>query len=180
MSRLSAGYRSFESHCVWTVWHEMCCTLTDCSECCFRNVYIETLVKTHALPHLWQSRFPNGFWELVPVVRHYIANSFDLHRPMGLHSTTDREISRFWTEKEGFAMLPSGYRCDIDCGLGNWRASDKITCVDFHAFSKAAVLLDVGNHMTERCSEVMLGHRRYTLSESRRWKILRLPSSMYM
>ena len=25
----------------------------------------------------------------------------------------------------------------------------------------------------------MLGHRRYTLSESRRWRILRLPSSMY-
>ena len=71
----------------------------------------------------------NGFWELVPVARHYIANSFDLHRPMGLHSTTDREISRFWSEK-GFAMLPSGYRCDIDCSLRDWRASDKITCVD--------------------------------------------------
>ena len=36
-------------------------------------------------------------------------------------------------------MLPSGYRCDIDCGLKDWRASDKITCVDFHASSKAAV-----------------------------------------
>ena len=36
-------------------------------------------------------------------------------------------------------MLPSGYRCDIDCGLKDWRASDKITCVDFHPFSKAAV-----------------------------------------
>ena len=40
----------------------------------------QTVLKTHALPHLWQSRFPNGFWELVPVARHYIANSFDLHR----------------------------------------------------------------------------------------------------
>ena len=49
-------------------------------------------------------------------------------------------------------MLPSGYRCDImiNCGLREWHASDKITGVDFHGFSKAAVLLDVGNQMTER------------------------------
>ena len=40
----------------------------------------QTVLKTHALPHLWQSCFPNGFWELVSVARHYIANSFDLHR----------------------------------------------------------------------------------------------------
>ena len=40
----------------------------------------QTVLKTHALPHLWQSRFPNGFWELVPVARNYIATSFDLHR----------------------------------------------------------------------------------------------------
>ena len=67
VSRLSAGYRCFESHCVWTVWQKMCCALTDCSE----NTCTSSPLAVS---------FPNGFWELVLVARHYIANSFDLHR----------------------------------------------------------------------------------------------------
>ena len=89
----------------------------------------------------------------------------------------------FLVGKGGFRYapkrLPVWHRLRL-VGLARVGQNHKITCVDFHAFSKQLSSLDVGNQMTERCSQAMLGHRRYTLSESRRWRILRLPSSMYM
>ena len=60
------------------------------------------------------------------------------------------------------------------------RVGQKSLVSIFTRFPKQLSSLDVGNQMIERCSQAMWGHRRYTLSESRRWRILRLPSSMYM
>ena len=56
-------------------------------------------------------------------------------------------------------MLPSGYRCHIDCGLKDGARRTKSLVSIFTRFPKQLSSLDVGNQMTERCSQAMLGHR---------------------
>ena len=138
----------------------------------------QTVLKTHALPHLWQSRFPNGFWELVPVARHYIANSFDLHRDSTRRLIVTSRVSGRKRRVPLCSQAVTGVTSTAAWRTGTRRTKSLVSI--FTRFPKQLSSLDVGNQMTERCSQAMLGHRRYTLSESRRWRILRLPSSMYM
>ena len=153
MSRLSAGYRSFESHCVWTVWQKMCCALTDCSE----NTCTSSPLAVS---------FSNGFWELVPVARHYIAHSFDLHRDSTRRLIVTSRVSGRKRRVSLCSQAVTGVTSTAARRTGARRTKSLVSI--FTRFPKQLSSLDVGNQMTERCSQAMLGHRRYTLSESRR------------
>ena len=87
----------------------------------------------------------------------------------------------FLVGKGGFRYapkrLPVWHRLRLE-GLA--RVGQNHLCRFSRVFQSSSLRLTLANQMTERYSQAMLGHRRYTLSESRRWRILRLPSSMYM
>ena len=102
----------------------------------------QTVLKTHALPHLWQSRFPNGFWELVPVARHYIANSFDLHRD----STRRLIVTSRVSGRKGRVSLCSQAVTGVK-SIAAWRPGPRRTkslVSIFTRFAKQQSSLDVG------------------------------------
>ena len=99
----------------------------------------QTVLKTHALPHLWQSRFPDGFWELVPVARHYIANSFDLHRDSTRRLIMTSRVSGRKRRVSLCSQAVTGVSSTAACRTGARRTKSQNHLCRFSRVFKAAV-----------------------------------------